>query len=90
MMRIVLHHLLVIGSGLSLGPDCDGILNLMDAELPSLSAEPAPAPKPAEVQPFRRTYVRLSYTARLDTGVVREDHRAYVSAFFKSNSKDEV
>ena len=51
MIRIVLHHLLVNRTGLSLGPDCDGILNLMDTELPSLKIEPGPAPKLAEVWP---------------------------------------
>lgn len=43
MLRIVLHHLLAHGSGLSLGPDCDGVLNFMDSDtevLENLATEP--------------------------------------------------
>lgn len=36
MFRILVHHLLVHGEGLSLGPDCDGLLNQMVSdELPA-------------------------------------------------------
>lgn len=35
MVQLLLHHLLLHGGGLSLGPDCDGLLNFMDSdELP--------------------------------------------------------
>ena len=34
----ILHYMLVKGSGLSLGPDCDGVLNFMDADFPVANA----------------------------------------------------
>ena len=35
-LQILLHNLMLHGSGLSLGPDCDGVLNFMD-DPPDLS-----------------------------------------------------
>lgn len=36
MLHVVLHTLLEHGQGLTLGPDCDGLLNFMDDDLPDL------------------------------------------------------
>ena len=44
MLRIVLHHMLLHGEGLGLGPDCDGMLNLMDdTPPPSRGASETPS-----------------------------------------------
>lgn len=53
MLRVVLHHLLLHGTGLGVGPDCDGMLNLMD--------NTPPPSRGASEEPSAEMVVRLCH-----------------------------